>query len=138
MKLSQCPLRRQGGVRGQKNMSSLFCRTHCCGFNASMECQNSTQFQRFDLLYRKQGVIVGDFLLFLQIKSSILMLKSSKLSQRCRTWIEPQKKSLKMKILVKIRQSSTKIPFLQKWKGSSPLANMATKPTHLQSLATRC
>ena len=23
-----------GGVRGQKNMSSLFCRTHCCGFNA--------------------------------------------------------------------------------------------------------
>ena len=23
-----------GGVRGQKNMSSLFWRTHCCGFNA--------------------------------------------------------------------------------------------------------
>ena len=27
------PIRRQG-VRGQKNMSNLFCRTHCCGFNA--------------------------------------------------------------------------------------------------------
>ena len=41
-----------GGACCQKNMLSLFCRTHCCGFKAfEMECQISAQFRKNDQLW---------------------------------------------------------------------------------------
>ena len=74
-----------------------------------MECQNSTQCRRYDLLGHT-GVIFSDFKkLFFLIKSSMLVLKESKLSERYRPWIKSQK-FLEMKILEpKIRSSGTKI-----------------------------
>ena len=56
------PSKAIGGVRDQKEMSSLFWRTHCCGFSAfhGMSKFNSVpkiwpiQFSGFWLLYRKK------------------------------------------------------------------------------------
>ena len=45
-------------------------------------------FGGLDFCIKNRGVISGHFSLFLPIKSSILMLKAWKLSQRCRPWIE--------------------------------------------------
>ena len=42
-------------------MSSLFCRTHCCGFNASMECQIQLSFKDLTFYIGYRGVIVSDF-----------------------------------------------------------------------------
>ena len=67
------------------------------------ECQNSTRFWRYDqfnfwgldFYIGNRGLILS---LFVPIKSSKLLFKAPKLSQRCRSRIESQKKSLRWNI----------------------------------------
>ena len=100
-------------------MSSLYCRSHCCGFNAiyGMSQFNSVlkiwpiQFSGSLLLYGKYRVIFVDFFTIFAYEIVNIDVESTKIVTKMQTMNRITKKSWRwkfLKILVKIDRISTK------------------------------
>jgi len=102
-----------GGVRRQKNMSSLFCRTHCCGLNAFYRMSKFTWFRRYDLFNFRgpdfyignRGVIFVDSFTIFAYKIVNIDVESTKIVTKMQTMNKITKKILRMKIFENFGQN---------------------------------